>query len=386
MSNFKVPDSVLIILKQLETAGFQAYLVGGCVRDMIMGRSIHDWDITTDASSDEIMTVFRSTIPTGIKYGTVTVMSRSTKAEVTTFRTDGTYGDMRHPENVRFVKNLEEDLARRDFTMNAMAMDMRGNVTDVFGGRDDIKKGLIRCVGNAEKRFSEDALRMLRAVRFSAQLGFEIEQKTEAAMEKLGRNVAGISAERVLEETVKMLMSPKPEAVLKAFEYGMYSGITDKIPDIAAVGRIGRIKKEKCLKICALAYILGDPEFLPKIKAESKAVKLYKLADSMACDSEKEIRYAVAVYGFGTVGAVSMLRDAKFGGYRFLTMKKIKKSGNYITKNNLQISGEDIIAAGIEKGPQIGAILTALLRHVNDVPEDNNEETLLKLAMSMENM
>ena len=164
-----------LILKTLEGAGFAACFVGGCVRDTLLGRPVHDWDVTTSALPEEIMALFPRCIPTGIKHGTVTVLLRGESFEVTTFRRDGAYHDGRHPDGVVFVPNLTEDLARRDFTINAMAMHLDGRITDCFDGKADLKRGIIRCVGDPERRFREDALRMLRAWRFSAQLGFAID-------------------------------------------------------------------------------------------------------------------------------------------------------------------------------------------------------------------
>ena len=384
MSDFKIPRSVRNILKKLESEGFQAYLVGGCVRDMIMGRRIHDWDITTDAASEETMAVFRKTVPTGIKYGTVTVISGGTKAEVTTFRADGSYSDSRHPEKVSFVKELKDDLSRRDFTVNAMAMDAKGEITDLFGGRWDIENKILRCVGSPEKRFEEDALRMLRAVRFSAQLGFEIKDETEKAMAKFGENVCGLSAERVLEETVKIIMSPKPEAVLKAFEYGMFSGRTDKTPDNEAVKRIGRMRKDKALRLSALAYVLDDADFLKKLKADSKSIKLLNSARTIACDTKRDIKMAIVFHSYETALAVCEIHDV-LGGKRAKTARDIMKNGGIVTRNNLALTGTDLAKAGIEEGRKMGAVLRELLYYANDNPEENTKETLVKKALSMYN-
>ncbi|MBR4626667.1 MAG: CCA tRNA nucleotidyltransferase [Ruminococcus sp.] len=195
------------ILAALEQAGFRAYYVGGCVRDSIMGRAIHDTDITTDALPEQTMAVFsgHTVIPTGLKHGTVTVLSGGIPYEITTFRIDGSYTDSRRPDSVDFTRNIEDDLARRDFTMNAIAMDSRGNTVDPFGGRADIADGIIRCVGDPEQRFTEDALRILRAARFASQLGFAIETDTAAAMHSLSGRLDNISRERVREEFDKLL-------------------------------------------------------------------------------------------------------------------------------------------------------------------------------------
>lgn len=177
MTQFIFPDGVKMMLRTLNDAGFDAYAVGGCTRDMLLGRKPGDWDITTSAMPDEVAALFETVIPTGLRHGTVTVKSSGVSAEVTTFRTEGAYTDRRHPDSVDFVRDVHGDLARRDFTMNAIAVPLSGEIIDPFGGRDDIARQTIRCVGEPERRFSEDALRMLRALRFSSQLEFGIEKK-----------------------------------------------------------------------------------------------------------------------------------------------------------------------------------------------------------------
>ena len=175
------PDA---IIKTLEDAGFEARYVGGCVRDTLLDRPIHDWDIASQALPEDVLRLFPHCVPTGIRHGTVTVLLDGVSAEVTTYRLDGAYHDGRHPDGVRFVRSLAEDLARRDFTINAMAMDESGAVTDLFGGREDLSRRVIRCVGEPETRFREDALRMLRAYRFAAQLGFSLDAQTQAAIRR----------------------------------------------------------------------------------------------------------------------------------------------------------------------------------------------------------
>lgn len=207
------------LLEKLESSGFKAYLVGGCVRDMLLGRTVGDFDITTDALPEQVTEVFSDlkVIPTGIKHGTVTVIYDSTPFEITTFRVDGGYSDSRRPDSVSFTPSLEEDLARRDFTVNAIAMDKNGNITDLFGGLDDLKARTLKCVGDPVKRFSEDALRILRAVRFSSVLGFEIDAATAEAALAMRKNLNDISRERCRDELEKMIMGENFTAV--ALEY-----------------------------------------------------------------------------------------------------------------------------------------------------------------------
>ena len=198
--NIQLPTQAALILQTLRQAGFEAYIVGGCVRDSLIGRKPGDWDITTSARPEMVKKLFRRTADTGLKHGTVTVMRGSEAYEVTTFRLDGAYSDSRHPDSVQFVTSLAEDLARRDFTINAMAYAPDCGVVDLYGGLEDLRQGKIRAVGNPAERFTEDALRMMRAIRFSAQLGFEIEEKTWNAISPLASRLEKVSRERIRDE------------------------------------------------------------------------------------------------------------------------------------------------------------------------------------------
>ena len=202
----RIPAYVGEVLNTLERGGFQAFCVGGCVRDCLLGRTPEDWDVTTSARPEELMALFQGrAIPTGLRHGTVTVRSRHKNVEVTTFRVDGGYADHRHPDSVAFTGSLEEDLSRRDFTVNAMALDLRGTITDPWSGQADLKAGVLRAVGEPEKRFQEDALRMMRGLRFSSVLGFRIESGTAAAIRRCRALLRDIAAERVREELTKLL-------------------------------------------------------------------------------------------------------------------------------------------------------------------------------------
>jgi tRNA nucleotidyltransferase (CCA-adding enzyme) len=210
----KVPDEVIQVSKTLAEAGFEAYLVGGCVRDMLLGREPKDWDITTDAKPEEIQKLFPDSVYEN-DFGTVGIKTESEDPrlkiiEVTTYRIEGKYTDQRHPDEIKFASNIEDDLARRDFTVNALAMNLKGDVIDPYDGRDDLKAKIIRTVGKAEERFSEDALRMMRAVRFAVELDFEIELNTRRAIEKLAGGLESIAKERVRDELVKIIMTPNP--------------------------------------------------------------------------------------------------------------------------------------------------------------------------------
>lgn len=216
---FKIPGYITEILKRIEDSGYEAFLVGGCVRDRIMGKKPDDYDIAASAHPDEIKAIFSDlkTIDTGIKHGTVSILFEGNVTEITTFRIDGEYKDSRRPESIAFTNSIEEDLKRRDFTVNAMAMDLRGNITDPFGGQEDIKRKVIRAVGNAQKRFEEDALRILRGVRFASVLGFEIEKETAEQIHLLRERLKNIASERIRTEFVKLLCGKNATNALREY-------------------------------------------------------------------------------------------------------------------------------------------------------------------------
>ena len=234
MSEYQMtmPQEVVRIINTLEQHGYEAYAVGGCVRDAMLGREPEDWDITTSAKPLEVKRLFRKTIDTGLQHGTITVMVNGEGYEVTTYRIDGEYEDGRHPKEVAFTTSLRMDLERRDFTINAMAYNDRSGLVDEFDGVGDLKRGVIRCVGDAGQRFDEDALRMLRAVRFSGQLGFTIEDATLQAMEQRIQNLQKISAERIQVELTKLLLSDHPEKIWMVDATGIADYVTSGFPEV----------------------------------------------------------------------------------------------------------------------------------------------------------
>ena len=214
----EIPENVQAVLKTLESAGHEAWCVGGCVRDALLGRSPGDWDVTTSAQPEETLGVFGPQgLPTGLRHGTVTVKTPEGPVEVTTYRVDGAYRDHRRPESVAFTRSLDEDLARRDFTANAMARNLRGELRDPFGGREDLRRGILRCVGDPDRRFQEDALRILRGLRFAAALGLEIEPGTASAIRRNREGLADIAAERIQTEFFKLLPGKRAAEVLRGY-------------------------------------------------------------------------------------------------------------------------------------------------------------------------
>ena len=273
-----IPDKAKDVIGTIMAAGFEAYVVGGCVRDSVLGRTPEDWDITTSARPEQVKALFPHTVDTGLQHGTVTVMMGREGFEVTTYRIDGKYEDCRHPENVTFTPSLREDLQRRDLTINAMAYNEEQGLVDIFGGMEDISEGIVRCVGDPRERFREDALRILRAIRFSAQLGYVIEEGTRKAAAELAPLLSKISAERIQTELVKLLVSPHPEYLRLAYECkvtAVFLPEFDKAMETPqrhphhcySVGEhilssLGYVEADRVLRLAMLFHDIGKPEVM----------------------------------------------------------------------------------------------------------------------------
>ena len=284
-----LPKDVEYIINTLQRAGYEAYAVGGCVRDTILNREPDDWDITTSAKPMEIKRLFPVTIDTGIQHGTVTVLKNHVGYEVTTYRIDGEYADNRHPKEVIFTANLKEDLLRRDFTINAMAYNHEKGIIDEYGGLDDIRDGIIRCVGNPYDRFSEDALRIMRAVRFSAQLGYKIEEETSKAIVKLSPNLASISAERINTELTKLLLSPNPDYLRDAYRLGI-TGVV--LPELDRCMECEQVNPHHC-------YSVGE----------------HTLHSLKIVPDDKVLRYTMLFHDFGKPDTQSVDEDGRMHFY-----------------------------------------------------------------------
>ena len=360
------------IVKGLCAAGFPAYYVGGCVRDRLLGRPVHDWDVTTAALPEEVMALFARCVPTGIRHGTVTVFLDGAQAEVTTFRTEGVYLDGRHPSEVRFVRTLAEDLSRRDFTINAMAMDADGNVTDLFGGRDDLARRCIRCVGDPEKRFREDALRMLRAYRFSAQLGFSLDAATANAVERCAPLAAALSMERIRDEVEKTLLSPRPQVLRTMAEAGLLkaAGI-DALPELDWLAELPA-EPPVCWAGLKVLYPALEPA---RLRLPSRLCSLIGRAASAYCPQPDRLALKRAVAENGVEAAEAA---AALAGKEAL-LSEILASGECVTLGQLAVSGSDLSWL---RGRDVGRMLHALLAYVLRRPEENTRETLLGLAQS----
>ena len=398
-----MPKGAEYIIRSLEDAGFEAYIVGGCVRDDILGREPEDWDITTDAKPEEVKSIFRTTVDTGIEHGTVTVLLPKEEAgeearsfELTTFRIDGEYKDSRHPKPVSFTTSLTEDLARRDFTINAMAYHMDRGLIDPFLGMKDLENKTLRAVGKAEERFSEDALRMMRGIRFSAQLNFSLEEDCFLGMRKLKGNLAKVSKERIAVELWKLLASEHPEKVEMLFSTGLDPYITRDFP------KIGEFGIPTLLLDCPKEKIIRFGLFLRNVPAHAKKILRELKLDRNTIDgasrfaelfSEKEVESPYALRKRIASDGVKMTRDfyeirvalAKEEGEtsreilqeRLHWLKEIEDRGDCVSLSDMKLGGRDLIAFGISPGKALGEILQHAFMHVLQNPSENERDRLI---------
>lgn len=395
-----LPDDVKSIISRLISNGYEAYAVGGCVRDSIIRRVPGDWDITTSARPEEVKKLFKHAINTGIQHGTVTVMLHRTGYEVTTYRLDGEYEDGRHPKNVEFTKSLTEDLKRRDFTINAMAYNDDSGLVDEFDGRGDLQAGIIRCVGNPAERFGEDALRMLRAIRFSAQLGFEIERDTAAAIKELAPSIAKVSKERIHTEFGKILLSPHPEYMGRVYEYGLSSYTLPELDRISeretALGLVAKVPAKLFFRYASLLYGLGADgvrNALKTLKLDNRTVdgaaRLSGLHGMEPVCDETELRRLASRCGTDCFWDALEFEARYYEVTRQAALaekiererrifKAITDRGDCLDTKNLAIDGAALIACGIEPGKDVGRLLKEALELVLEKPELNTKEQLLE--------
>lgn len=437
-----MPKDVKYIIGVLQDAGYEAYAVGGCVRDTILGREPNDWDITTSAKPLEIKELFRTTIDTGIQHGTVTVLRNHVGYEVTTYRIDGVYEDSRHPKEVTFTANLKEDLLRRDFTINAMAYNDTDGLVDEYDGLQDIKDGVIRCVGVAKERFTEDALRMMRAVRFSAQLGYSIDEETKSAIRELHPNLKNISAERINTELTKLLMSDHPDYIRDAYELGITSIVLPELDRCMPFDQHNKhhcytvgehilhtltgVEADKVLRYTMLFHDLAKPicqtedengiyhfhghnkvsaemsqEIMKRLRFDNdtmyKVTKLVCNHDRDVDTTHKAVRWAMNDMGKELFPKLLLVKEADVSAQsdyhreeKLSILKElwrlydeIIEKEECITLKDLKITGKDIIGLGMSPGPGIGKILQSLLEDVLDNPEKNDRDILIEEAKKL---
>ena len=431
----ELPRKVVLIIKNLQRHGYDAYAVGGCVRDSILNRKPEDWDITTSAKPEQVKRIFRRTVDTGIEHGTVTVMIGKDGFEVTTYRVDGLYEDGRHPKEVTFTSRLEEDLKRRDFTINAMAYNDDERLVDAFGGMRDLNYHLIRCVGDPKERFSEDALRILRAVRFSAQLAFPIEPETAEAIKSLAPNLEKISAERIQAELVKLLVSDHPERIQDACELVITKvvlpewddmvGVKQNTPhhkyDVAAhtVHALQNVKNDKVLRLTMLFHDMGKPvmkttdengrdHFKGHAIASEQIAKTVMKRLKFDNDTIRKVTKLVAYHDYRMEPTGANVRRAMheigvelFPYYLAVRLADTKAQSSYerrgkleniiqirelyrnalrnkecVTLKDLAVTGTDLINLGIAPGKELGTLLNELLDMVIEDPAWNQKGKL----------
>ena len=389
---FEIDKGAEKILETLNGKGYEAYIVGGCVRDMIMGRKPGDWDITTSARPEETKKCFKRTFDTGIKHGTITVLLEGGSYEVTTYRIEGEYTDCRHPDEVVFTRDIHEDLLRRDFTMNAIAYHPREGFIDPFGGRDDIEKKTIRGVGFPDERFREDALRMLRAVRFAAQLGFSVEEETWKALKNRAELIKKVSAERIREELQKLIMSGRPEKLSLLAESGLmgyiWPSLADELEKYSAetAGELAASEAVPALRWALFLRRLGTAEaqsLMKGLKFDTKTMK-------SVCAVIAEEKTGVDVSPYGVKKTLNRLGDENYGlflkyslaigderaGEAEKVLEEIRKRGECVGLKDLALNGTDIGKMGVKDGRLIGEILSALLDEAQKDNENNKREIL----------
>ena len=416
-----LPQEVLYCIQALEAAGFQGYAVGGCVRDTLMGLPPHDWDVAVTTAPHDTMAICHAagyrTIPTGLKHGTVTVIlphsgipadreSSYDLIECTTCRTEGSYTDGRHPDAVAFTGRIEDDLSRRDFTVNAMALTMDAadsaqegdslTVLDLFGGQNDLKNGIIRAVGNPDTRFSEDALRLMRGVRFGVKLGFAIEENTYAAMIRNADGLARISRERISEEFQKILTSPEPErGVELLLQTGMMPHVLPHGISPKGTGDLSSLPAEFGVRMASLMWGMEEAAIadnLAGLRLPNGVRKdILAITRAMVLTAEPTAKCARAwrhVLGNLAIPALSVLRahshaDSVTAIDKLSELVRISAHRNEpVSIGELAIGGNDLIALGFAPGRSIKETLDALLKIVLEDPEKNTRDMLIKEALS----
>ena len=404
----KMPKGAEFIIRSLEKSGFEAYIVGGCVRDAVLGREPEDWDITTSARPEDVKSIFHTTVDTGIEHGTVTVLLPKDETgeeirsfELTTFRIDGEYEDSRHPKRVSFTSSLTEDLARRDFTINAMAYHMDKGLIDPFYGMKDLENKILRAVGKAEERFAEDALRMMRGIRFSAQLNFSLEEDCFIGMRKLKENLGKVSKERIAVELWKLLASEHPEKVEMLFSTGLSPYITRDFPKIGEAGipiLIPEAPKEKILRFGL--FLRNVPMYAGKILRELKldrmtidgASRFAKLFSENEVENPYALRKRIALDGMKMTRDFYVMQEAILkkkenteSDRLFLTilqervewLKEIEKRQDCVSFSEMKLGGKDLISLGVSPGKALGELLHCAFDYVLHYPSENDKEKLI---------
>lgn len=394
-----LPKNVENIIGSLEEHGFEGFAVGGCVRDSLLKKTPKDWDITTDALPVDMKKIFKKTFDTGIAHGTVTVLMDGVGYELTTYRIDGNYSDGRHPDSVSFSKSLSEDLCRRDFTINAMAYSNKKGIVDLFDGRKDLQNGIIRAVGDAKKRFDEDALRMLRAVRFAAQLGFKIDDDTFEAIKEKAKLLSNVSKERIFVELNKSLCGEFAQNIKMVYTSGLYRYIGKefaKLDKNIYNFYPRKFPNKKHMYWAVFLENIENVEAVKKILFELKSDNatrnntylLVKELKNPLPSSDEDIRWSLHRIGADLFcDYIEILKSDKKNVDILDKIDTIENRYSLILKENhayeismLDITGKDLMDIGISKGPKIGEVLEFLLKKVIENPLNNEKSSLLRLA------
>ena len=389
--NIVLEPGASALLDALHRAGFAAYAVGGCVRDSLLGLAPHDWDLCTAARPEQVMELFgeKQCIPTGLQHGTVTVKRNGRLYEITTFRTEGSYSDGRHPDSVAFVPDVREDLARRDFTINAMAYSAEEGLCDPFGGQEDLARGVVRAVGEPLRRFEEDALRILRLYRFAARFGFVIDEATEAAAKQLAAHLDCVSVERIEEELNKLLSAPKPGAYLEPEVLALV--LPELPPDDLSEAR--EIIEEVTTRWAALLLPLGEDgtrKALKRLKCSNAVIDgvstLVKEKALRTPALSLQAKRLLGKYDLHTVQQLAALWSA-LQPERKDEFTALQKEAGTLTAQSaccrvsqLAVNGRDLMAAGVAPGPGLRRALEALLEEVITGRLPNEKAELLAFA------
>ena len=397
--NIHLPNEVRLILDTINQNGQEAYIVGGCVRDCLMGIAPHDWDITTSATPEEVKQLFSHTVDTGLAHGTVTVVLHQTNYEVTTYRVESDYIDCRHPSSVSFTRDLHEDLLRRDFTINAIAYHPSEGFVDLFGGQEDIKQQIIRGVGNANERFQEDALRMLRAVRFATQLDFSIEPDTFAALQQNAALIEKISGERIREELGKTLKNPYHHRLNLLWESGLLPYLLGKDASLVLeeetrlIQALSRLPADTA---CAFAVFLWPLPFasakkgLAKLKFDNKTLRTIQTVlqeKDLALEAEVVfVRRLASRLGLSHCRALLLAKEAlgeAAATEALALLSAIEENGDCLTIGDLALSGKDLLSMGFAQGKEMGDALRLMLEEVLCHPDHNQADFLRSFAQGL---
>lgn len=364
------------IIEKLEKSGFEAYFVGGYVRDVLMGKCPGDIDITTSASPADVMDIFEKTYPTGINHGTVTAIENGISAEVTTYRCEKGYRDFRHPDGVEFVSDINEDLCRRDFTVNAIAYNPSKGIVDNFGGQKDIENKVIRCVGEPDRRFNEDALRMVRAVRFASVLGFEIEQETLEAIRNNAHLAVNISKERIAVEFEKAVLGDFSENLVLLQETGLIKYLAENFAaiDFSALKKLDNLPKITPLRF-AVIMRGGAADFLKELRFSNEIIKTTEsIISGTGIETPLEIKKYINKNGIDNAKMLVYINSEKYK----TELEKILTEKHPVFVKDLELDGADLKEMGIT-GVKTGKALSYLLEKVWRNPEMNTKENLIKM-------